>query len=390
VETIQGYSPLSEGIATEAPLLASLITYFKDPKPENVMTLALFHVLQKHPCLQRDLVDWIFKKVSHDPPANIRMTTQERMTSDSGPDGEGLWVQPDICFLDDNAGTVLMIENKFLAELQSTQPVAYIKRLSTKRPAGLVLIAPQSQLHHYQSKCRERIQAHFPDARRDGHRVFIEQKFFYLLSWEDLIEHLLGKIPQCGDLAERDVAKYDVAQLEGIRRKMEGEKLDPFEAEEFDALKKIAGRIPKLYGILERLRFQLRPAGKWSTATLEKTNTIHGLNLRIRGLLFWLVPDFNLLAKTGPRDNHNLALFWLRIGFDDAWGEPNKSAPGEVQERIYQAMSGVPSQPVVRDEAHGPFLMQFPFHVDQSEEELIRAWVDTIETLDRNLGELHS
>jgi len=162
METIQEYSPLTKQMATtQAPLLASLLPYFKDQKTENVMTLALFHVLQKHPCLQRDLVGWIFNRASQDPPANTRMTTQERITSGHGPDADGQRIQPDICFLDDNADTILMIENKFLAELQSTQPVEYIKRLSTKRPAGLVLIAPQSQLHHYRNECRG------PERRRD-------------------------------------------------------------------------------------------------------------------------------------------------------------------------------------------------------------------------------
>jgi hypothetical protein len=402
METIQQYSPLSQKMATQAPLLACLIAYFKDPKPENVMTLALFHVLEKYPFLQRDLVSWIFREADPDQPSHgkLRMMAQVQPGPAAESGGDSRRIQPDVHFLDDMDGKsiVLMFENKFHAALTKNQPVRYLKALSRHRLSGLVLIVPRSEIECYRQQCHGLCKQAFPsrplqdmENKASGYFCWDEdhRKFVYFLSWEDLINELCGQASKCSDSEQREVAQCDIAQLKGIQIKMVGEIIKPFKAEEFVALRQIADRIPQLYGILNKAISQLdeyrppRGTRRWSSLTYNMRDTRHGITLYIRGWEFWLLPDFNELYKCDWKANESLPLFWLRIGFD--W-VPNRRTP-EKKEQIWRAM--LATNQTKRDD-YDHFLMQLPFGMNQSEEDIISGLVETINTLDKNLGDLQN
>ena len=85
-----------------ASLLALLLPEFRD-KEENIMTLALFHVLQQHRALKDSFIAWIFEKVSQTPPQRLRISpqVQTECAREAADNGRRRWIRPDICFLGD-------------------------------------------------------------------------------------------------------------------------------------------------------------------------------------------------------------------------------------------------------------------------------------------------
>jgi hypothetical protein len=364
-----------------APLLASLLPEFRD-KEENIMTLALFHVLQQHGILKDNFIAWIFEKVSQKPPERVRARpqVQAECPPEVAENSQRRWIRPDICFLDDQKegeSPVLLMENKFFAGLTDGQPVKYIAMAARDQPAGLVLVAPRSRIRELQEECHRRCKdaCLVPTPIENGY-FSVDRKFVYFLSWEELLDHLY-------ETAVESVSaecKSDISQLEGIRRRMEGERIGAFLEGELAQLKQIAYRLPQLNRLLVKVKEEIDCLRKFGTKW-EKSEIQGGLILDIHGKDFWLLPDFELLA----RDERSVSPFWLRIGFDSTW-KRNRNTSFQTRQRIRLAMEGTGQN--IRDFPAETFSIPLPFGTEQNEQDLVKAVVATILQLNRNLDDL--
>ena len=218
------------------------------------MTLALAQVFRQHEDLREGFVRWIFEKVPTDhaqqPPARVRVIAQ--VSTDCGAesaDGVRKRSRPDIRFVDDERPgerVVLIVENKFFSGLTCRQPVDYIN-LTT---SGLVFVTPNDRLRplkdEYFDGCDRKV-----TCRRGADNCFLVKdaqyrKFVLFLSWEDLLDHLYKTALKSGAPEGMRLSKMsDVSQLEGIRERMEGERIDTFPLMSW----KILGKEPAAFPI---------------------------------------------------------------------------------------------------------------------------------------------
>ena len=270
-----------------------------------------------------------------------------------------------------------MLENKFFAGLTDGQPVKYIALTARDQPAGLVLVAPGSRIRELQAECHRRCK----DARLEPTPIengyfSVERKFVYFLSWDELLRHLYETAEEGGSPG----CKSDIFQLEGIRRRMEGERIGAFADGEFAQLKQIAHRIPQLNRLVAKVKDEIDCLRQFGTRW-EKSEMQGGFILDIHGKDFWLLPDFESLAK----DERSVSPLWVRIGFDATW-KRNRNTPFQTRQQIRLAMEGTGQS--VRDFPSEIFSIPLPFGTEQSEQDLVKAVVAIILQLNRNLDDL--
>ncbi len=353
------------------------------------MTSALVHILREYPYLKQSLVTRIFEAAGHEAPGLISIDTQRSMTCVGEAEPSSGRARPDIVFTDrhDETSTILILENKFKngCTLTEKQPVDYIRLLAKHRPTGMVLVAPESQIPYYERECHALCQnAGLMNA--EARHLNNPNQFLSFLSWQRLVkmlceEALLKTIPDGGI----PTVICDLSQLKGLLNHMEETEIKPFSIEDFDEIRRVAFRLPQLNRILARIGQKLPERFKTSWEAFPSRPDLareDGVNVHIKGKLFWLVPDFTLLSKQSMKDPNTLSAFWLRIGFFKGWMNHGTSEP--EMERIRAAMEATTRTVVA--EPLDCLSMALPFQAGQPEEQILRSLIKMIEQLELNLG----
>ena len=378
-----GSQPLS--MLPAGTLLKALLPSLSDETSiENITTTALVRILQEYPDLQESLVTWIFERALKPSPGHLRIDTQRSMACSAESDNPGKKAKPDILFTEENdcERAILILENKLKARLTQRQPVDYIRLLVEHRPAGMVVIAPSSQIGIYKRQCQDLCErAGLIDCENRTLRSF--QRFLDFLSWQELMSFLYNKAlsSEKSSVGEMPRQICDLSQLKGLMEQMEEEKIDTFSSDDLALLRKIAYRIPQLYRVLEKVRREFNLCKDWSHGRWATLDFEGGVDIFIWKHQFWLLPDFKLLSSEPSDQARGAPVFWLRYCSDYT---DNKSSSDRAKGLIRLAMND--SSKCVINKSRDCFSMALPFHAEQSEDQIINLLIESIKTFEVNLA----
>ncbi len=267
---------------------------------ENIAVAALGHILQQSDASKRALYSLLRAEIPE-------VAGIARVETQSAVEGN----RPDLACVNQQGKEHVLVEAKFDAALQPTQPVTYLERLPTNVPSALMVIAPHRRFDELWLELCNRV------SRSEGFKL--EQKsiipdvrsvsvgygrFLVLTGWSFLLEQMMLKCVATGD----ELAVRDIHQLQGLVELEDAtayhpmpERLDPRDIDLIPQLKELA---------IEAVR-EGAQKGCVSTSGLRAGNApdyYYRRYFRIAGVIAWLGIDFQLW------DNHDTPLWF---GFEN-------------------------------------------------------------------------
>lgn len=250
-------------------LFGHLATRFSS-HPENIATEALLYILNNsdrgNDLFARFLAD--FEDLL---PAITRFSSQ--VSSDDN-------TIPDMVGMDASGNRVLIVENKFWAELTPNQPLGYLPLLSKNGPGALVFICPQERIHVLNAELERLVNesGQYPDYQNIrklddavSNRVS-EHHYLIITSWRRIIADLESLLDP---IKERTILN-DLQQLNGLCEEMDREGFIPLrdlETGNLDIPRRVLNYLDLIDAICEEAHTQgnlsfegLRQAatGRWS------------------------------------------------------------------------------------------------------------------------------
>lgn len=195
--------------------------------PENLATEALSFILQTPSATSRAFTEFL-RPIGLNCPGGLFFETQHAGLEQS---------IPDMKCRDDKGQLRVIVENKFWAGLTDNQPVTYIHELFDTPPVGaaaLLFVVPETRLqlvwNEVVTRCKDAGIA-VGKAKKHEAMTFAEigvGHYIAATSWGALLDALSAATPLAGEADRRN----DIAQLQGLCRKMEEEEFLPLRGEE--------------------------------------------------------------------------------------------------------------------------------------------------------------
>ena len=206
-------------MADSDTLLAHL-TGMLTSRIEDTASQALGYILRKSPKCREALDDLIRSGVKD--VAAIGEVRNQSFRNDG--------TIPDLVGLDENRVERVLIEAKFRANLQPTQPVAYLNRLTENAgPTVLLFVVSEEKTRTLWKQFRDRLDGSGlsfseADAERKCLQIGGTEKHLMVVSWAGLLDTLAARTLDGGDWA----VEADIRQLRGLAGYAESEEFQPF------------------------------------------------------------------------------------------------------------------------------------------------------------------
>jgi hypothetical protein len=227
-DTRQGDNASSKELAMESRTVFEHLALRFAVHPENLATEALGFILRPSTAASRAFTAFV-RQVALDDPGSLHVETQQCGLDQSIPDMK--------CF-DDSGRLRVVVENKFWAGLTENQPVTYIHELPAGVSALVLFVVPKARLtlvwHEVVSRCKnagipvsdvEKPQTMKAADIGGGH-------YLAATSWDVLLDALSVAATSAGEIEARN----DIAQLQGLCKRMDEETFLPLSCDELTNL----------------------------------------------------------------------------------------------------------------------------------------------------------
>lgn len=196
--------------------------------PENLATEALAFILRTSPAASRAFLEFLCP-TGLNCPGGLYLETQRGGLEQS---------IPDMKCRDDKGQLRVIVENKFWAGLTENQPVTYISELPAGVPGLVLFVVPQARLQLVWDEVVSRCIA--AKIRVGGSQNLASMTFSDIggghviaaTSWKALLGALSTETTSAGELERRN----DIAQLQGLCRRMDEEEMLPLRGDELTNL----------------------------------------------------------------------------------------------------------------------------------------------------------
>ena len=291
---------MAEGIT-----LLSHLTGMLTPRIEETATEALGYILRKSAKSREGLDDLVRSGAGQVAPV-AEVTTQSYR--DDG-------TRVDLIGRDEYEVERVLIEAKFRAELQPTQPVAYLNRLTGDGPTVLMFVVPEDRIRLLWRDLRQRLSdAELGFAEGDGERKCVQlngtEKHLMVVSWAGLLDCMLARSREGEDWS----IESDIRQLRGLAEYAEAENFQPFRGrgDSFGADQESQRRDRDLRQIIDRVTDHGVNDGWLDRKGLNRALKSHGYGRYIRfphsGAVPWFGINYDLYKESGETP------LWLWFG----------------------------------------------------------------------------
>lgn len=163
-----------------------MLTHIAKSEPaidEDTITTALGFILNRHPEAGQAINDLVRQAGATNLKDSKSFTTQWTLKDQS---------RPDLVAFDDKGRISILMELKFQAPLQPTQPQAYIKALIENQPSALLFIAPLTRMPRLAEELRRRsnLKDHHNTQHFYGAHILGTDHILVLASWEGIFRRL--------------------------------------------------------------------------------------------------------------------------------------------------------------------------------------------------------
>ena len=285
--------------------------------PENLATEALSFILRTSPAASRAFTEFL-RPIGLDCPGGLHFEAQRGGLEQS---------IPDMMCRDEKGRLRVVVENKFWAGLTDNQPVTYIRELFHECPVGvavLLFVVPKARVQLVWSEVVSRCEAaKIPVGDRQNLGAITaaplgEEHYIAVTTWGDL----LGALSAASPLAGEPDCRNDIAQLQGLCRKMDEEECLPLRGEELTNQE-----MPRRFINFSNLPFGIIDKAVAEKLCIRKTETNYrhgsGVYIEIGGYTAWVGFDRTAWRSLG------VSPIW--VNFYDA------SCPiAEIREKLVQ------------------------------------------------------
>lgn len=170
--------------------------------------------------------------------------------------------RPDLAIKDSKGRMRVLIENKFDADLRSSQPVQYLAHLDKDFPSALLFIVPEHRVEFVWSelikRCRQNQESWGVTkvVDKDGMRwAQANSKILAIAHWSHVLSSMLRAMPEAVD----HIARNDIYQLKGLTDMMEQDAFLPLEEYEVSGQqfpRRLNNYIDLVKRIVERLKLE--------------------------------------------------------------------------------------------------------------------------------------
>jgi len=304
--------------------------------PENLATEALCFILRTSPAASRAFTEFL-RPIGLDCPGGLSFDTQHGGLEQS---------IPDMKCRDGRGQLRVIVENKFWAGLTDNQPVTYIHELFQDLPVGvaaLLFVVPKARLRLVWDEIARRCEAagirvgEVTELTALKYADIGGRRFIAATTWGDLLGALFAASPLAGEPDRRN----DIAQLQGLCRKMDEEELLPLRGEELTNQD-----MPRRFINFSNLPFAMAEEAATRKLCIRKTETNYrhgsGVYIRIGEYTAWI--GFDRIA-------------WRSLGVSPIWVNfYSGSCPiAEIREKLAQLRRVTPRR--CFDSEDGRFVM---------------------------------
>jgi len=291
-------------------LFGHLATRFAS-HPENLATEALLYIL-KNTNLGNSLFTSYMSRFEDDFPKVTRFSSQVVSEENAIPDMVGT---------DKTGSPVIIVENKFWAELTPNQPLGYLPLLPNNGASALCFVCPQERIHVLNGELNRLVEGSgqypkYENIQKSDDIIFnrvIDQKYLLVTSWRKVLADLKNLIDPIEERSQLD----DLHQLNGLCEEMDQQGFFPLREHEIGNLeipKRVLNYLDLIDAIYEELKSQEIATGDG----LQKTSTGKWsgryMNFRKKGeYVGRLALDFESWQKFGRSP------IWLSF-VDAEWG----------------------------------------------------------------------
>ena len=290
---------------------------------ENAATDALAYILTKSAKSREALDDLVRSGVE-----GVESIAQVRTQSV----GKGGTI-PDLVGVDENGEERVLIEVKFQADLQPTQPNGYLNRLPVNGPAILMFLVPEDRVKSLWDRLRTRINGagqtlQEVDSERKCMRLGETERHLMVVSWPGLLDCLAARTR---DADEQD-AEADIRQLRGLAEYAQSAAFRPISGhdEKFGPGPEAEQRDSELRMLVDRATDQAVNAGWLNRNGLNRTRREYGYGRYVcftqAGIVPWFGINYDLYEQTGGKTP-----LWLHTG-------PPNTKRGWVNQEQFDAL----------------------------------------------------
>jgi hypothetical protein len=293
--------------------------------PENLATEALGFILRGSLAASRAFTELI-RTAGIDCPEGLRYETQQVGVEQS---------IPDMKCRDEEGRLRVIVENKFWAGLTDNQPVTYIRELTTSVAGVVLFVVPEARIRivwdELLSRCRAaetsvgsvQQQANMTIGSLDGGH------FVAITSWGSLLRTLATATTSAGEIDSHS----DIAQLQGLCKKMDEEAFLPLRREELTNLE-IPRRIINYSDLPFEIATEAERRGYCSRKGLRETSFRYGSGtyIRVGPYTPWLGFEASAWSKLG------VSLLWVHFF------PPPYSPTAEIRQKLLRFRSATPQR----------------------------------------------
>ncbi len=191
--------------------------------PERAATIALAHILDvdDSPGMASAFVDLLGEsRPLQFEPARVKGDPEQKDDS-----------LPDVTIYDDTRRPRVLVETVFWEGVPQAQPLNYLATLPADAPSALVYIAPRKRIRFLwetlSRRCAERPESRIEDETQRDQAVWARAGAHFLLvaSWAHVLDELRR-------VADDPAIEQDVAQLQGLTKRMETAAFLPLDEDE--------------------------------------------------------------------------------------------------------------------------------------------------------------
>jgi hypothetical protein len=256
--------------------------------PENLATEALCFILRTSPAASRAFTEFIHQ-IGFDCPGDLYFETQR---------GGSAGCIPDMKCYDDEKRLRVIVENKFGASLTRNQPVTYIDLLPSGVTAVLLFVVPEARLQILWKEVIALCKAvEKPSTIQVAH--LDEEHYIAVTSWRTLLNALSEEAPLDGEIDRRN----DIAQLQGLCRRMDEEEFLPLVEEELSS-QSMAQRFINYSDLAFNIINEAKIQGLFKNVRAQNSKYSSGASVEIGEYIAWI--GFNPFA-------------WRRKGVSPIW-----------------------------------------------------------------------
>lgn len=260
--------------------------------PENIAVEALGHILSSSKAALRAIEDLLkaggadIGRISH---ARTQASKEKRG-------------RPDLSGCDENGEECMLIEAKFWAGLTENQPVTYLKRLPTDKPAALLFVAPLARFETLWDDLLGRVRKsdmYLGAVEKKDENLWVTQvegkHCLMLTSWNALLESIAVRASRDQD----SCVEANIRQLLGLTERMDKDAFLPLRSAEFgpEFPRRVLGLQRLTKDVVKRVR-----AKEWVDMSGLRGRPPWSWYMRLSGAGTWFGVSLELWARAQSRD----------------------------------------------------------------------------------------